>query len=159
MVGRCMMFALMTTTLVVTGCSSSSEPDKPTTRQKKLSAAQEAAVKDYVTILEKHIQHTEEAVDILSTVSASKDSWQMAATKMSVLSNIYLDKTAAKLKAERPSDPKVLEICKRQVQDRLQKVQERMQAEIRRIVSPEVGGADFFEKELRPALKGVNTGG
>jgi hypothetical protein len=158
MAGRCWIHGLVLVAMATAaGCPASSPPPATPAPAKRLSAAQEQAVRDYVAILEKQLDQVEEAVDILATVTRARETWPIASGRMAALSTL-MDKTVAKVQSERPNDPDVLDACQRQLQDRVQKLQARQQAEIRRIVSPEVGGLDFFEKELRPALKGVHTG-
>jgi len=141
--------------LVALGCGRNTPVAPKTTT---LTAAQETAVLEYSKQLEQHLDLLEQSVAILASVQSDRESRDEAKSRL-VQQSLAIDAHNVKMRQSAPTDPRVLVAAHNRVVERQSVVQQKLRAEVSRIVNQVDGGKDFFEKELRPLLAATHNSG
>jgi hypothetical protein len=120
----------------------------------RLTDAQEAAVREYVGVLEKQIALIEQTGEALASVKADHVSKDKARAKCAALA-LEMDVATKHVREHQPKDIVVLEAAQHRVMERLGNASKTMQAEVTRITRHVEGGQEWFDKELRQTLNAI----
>jgi hypothetical protein len=133
------------------GCRRPASPPAPVSPA--LTAAQQAATKEYVALLDQQLQIMDQSADILASVQANQTAKDAAKQKLVQLA-VAGDALERRLREQQPTDVLVIATANQRLAERKQQVADKLLAEVRRI-NQMPGGEDFFQTELRPLLAAV----